>query len=73
MSLNAIGEALRKGGELIGPIIVRELGKPRTRKFIEQKVEEFAQELGRRVTTTKKSKQFIMRRGGQQFKCRRVR
>jgi len=66
-----LGEALKKGVDLIGPIILREVAKPRFRRFVEEKAQDVATEIARRVTT-KKSKKFIMRRGRQQFQCRRV-
>ncbi len=70
MSLQ-IGEILRKGAEIVGPIIVRELSKPRTRKFLEEKAGDVAIEVGRRIFT-KKSKKFIMRKGQRRFECRMV-
>ncbi len=66
-----LGEILRKGVEVIGPILVREISKPRFRRFLEEKAGDVAIELGRRVTT-KKSKKFIVRRGGRKMECRMV-
>jgi len=68
-------QSLGKVAELVGPIIVRELGKPRTRRFIEEKVGEFATEIARRRFTSKgkkTKKSFITRRGNVKFHCRRM-
>jgi len=68
-----IGEALRKAAEVVGPILIRELQKPRTRRIIEEKVGELAQELARRRFTGKETRNVItIRRGRTRFQCRRV-
>jgi len=66
------GPTLQKIGEQIGPIILRELAKPRTRQFIEEKVGDVAIELARGRFTKKAKKEIIIRRGKHQFKCRRI-
>jgi len=55
--------------ELAGPIILREVQKPRFRKFVEEKLQDVATELGRQ-RFTKKSKKFIMRKGKRRYECR---
>jgi len=69
-----LGEAVRKGVELIGPIVIQEVSKPRFRRFVEDKFGELAVEIARRRFTPKmkKSKKFIMRRGRRRFECRMV-
>jgi len=67
-----LGEILRRGADILGPIVLRELAKPRTTKFIEEKVGEFSQELARQRFTKKSKKLIIIRRGRHNFKCRRM-
>jgi len=69
------GPILKTGIEIVGPIILREVIKPRFRKFVESQVEGFAQELARRRFTTKRTKTknvINIRRGKQRFQCRKV-
>ena len=57
---------------IAGPIIVRELSKPRTRRFLEDKVGELATEIARRRFTEKSSKKQPKRGGKRMIVCRRV-
>ena len=57
--------------ELIGPIVLREVAKPRFRRFVEEKIGEGAIEIARR-RFTKKSKIIIIQRGKRRFSCRQV-
>jgi len=68
-----LGEILRRGADILGPIILRELSKPRTRRFIEEKVGDVAIELARHRFTKKTKKNIIIRRGKRKFSCRMVR
>jgi len=70
------GPILRTGIEIFGPIVLREVSKPRFRKFVEQKVEDISIDLGQRIVGKfrKRTKNdFIIRRGKQNFHCRRMR
>ena len=69
---NIILGIVTKAVEIAGPIVLRELQKPRTRQFIEEKVQDVALEIARRKFTSKKSKEIIIRRGNRKFHCRMV-
>jgi len=62
----------RRAVETFGPVLLRELAKPRTRRFIEEKVRDIKKDIGVRRATTGKSKKFIIRRGRQSFQCVRM-
>jgi len=66
-----LGQIFTKTVELVGPVLLRELAKPRTRRFLEEKAGDVAIEIARRFQT-KKSKKIIIRKGRQSFECRRV-
>jgi len=74
-----LGPVLSRIGSQIGPIILSELVKPRTRKFLRKVLDEGlgqALKFGKRRLGTRPRKQkgqFIMRRGRQRFQCRKVR
>jgi len=63
-------------GEVLAPIVVKELAKPRTQRLIREKRDEllqFALRKGKeRLFKKGKSKTFIMRRNRQRFQCRKV-
>ena len=58
--------------ETLGPIVIREVSKPRFRRFIEEKVGDVATELARQRFTKKSKRSFIMTKGSQKFTCRRM-
>jgi len=72
MMATFLGSTFQKAVEIITPVVAREIAKPRFRKFIEEKAADVAIELGRRFTTAK-SKNIIIRRGGNKFSCKRMR
>jgi len=69
---NILIGVISKAVEFAGPIVIREVSKPRTRRFIEEKVSDVALEFARRRFTGKAKKSFTMKRGGSRFECRRV-
>jgi len=72
MTLFIGAPSLQKVLETIGPIVLREVSKPRFRRFVEEKVGDLAIELARKRFSpkTKTRKEFITRRGRQRFRCR---
>jgi len=68
-----LGEVFKKAVDIVGPIVMRELSKPRTRQVIEEKVGELATELARQRFTKKSKKIITIRRGTKQFRCVRLR
>jgi len=68
---------LVKVGTVLGPIILNEIRKPRFRKFLEGQVSELGQQAIKRGKArlsgpVRGRRTFIMRRGRQQFQCRKV-
>jgi len=69
---------VQKAIELAGPIVLREINRPRTRKFVEDfakdQVRDLAVSLRNQFQGTKKKSQkdFIIRRGNRRFHCRKV-
>jgi len=64
-----------KIGEILSPIIVKEIAKPRFQRFVREQRDEvlkFALRKGKEALTGRAKKTFIMRRGKQQFQCRKV-
>jgi len=72
MMAQLLGSGFQKAVEIISPIILREVSKPRFRRFLEEKAGDVAIELARKFTTKKSKKQIIIRRGGTKFQCRRM-
>jgi len=73
----AFGPVLAKIGSQIGPIIISELSKPRSRRFLRKAFDEglgqalkFGKGALRRPRNGKQT--FIMRKGRQRFQCRKV-
>jgi len=67
-----LGSTFQKAVEIISPIVIREVTKPRFRRFLEEKAADVAIELARKFTTAKSKKNIIIRRGATKFKCRRM-
>jgi len=69
---------IEKIATTLGPILINELSKPRTRKILENVIgqtAEFAFKAGKRRLLKKQprgSTNFIMRRGRNRFQCRKV-
>jgi len=67
-----LGSTFQKAVEIISPIVIREVSKPRFRRFLEEKAQDVAIEIARRVTTKKSKKNIIIRKGKTKFTCRRM-
>jgi len=77
MVIQFLPTVLRIGSQL-GPVLIHELAKPRTRRIIENVIgqgAEFAFREGKRRLMRNKPRgrnTFIMRRGRNRFQCRKV-
>ena len=76
MAISFLPTIVRIGTQL-GPILLNELNKPRTKDFIRKSIEGFAESRIKqgaiaRKGPLRKPREFIMRRGRQRFRCRKV-